>query len=104
MQVRTSVSIVLITSFVYICEQIYFQSMQTDDLNESDHGGEIEIERFPVRMLEARSKDLVPVFDYLQNPKFQLGRYVSSYKNLWQNKFYYKNPCGKFIVFHDNSC
>lgn len=54
--------------------EIYFQSMQTDDLNESDHGGEIEIERFPVRMLEARSKDLVPVFDYLQNPKFQLGR------------------------------
>ncbi|XP_042041791.1 autophagy-related protein 18f-like isoform X1 [Salvia splendens] len=55
-------------------EQIYFQSMQNDDLNEGDHGGEIEIERFPVRMLEARSKDLVPIIDYLQNPKFQRER------------------------------
>lgn len=50
--------------------------MQNDDLIEGDYGGESEIERFPVRMLEARSKDLVPVFDYLQNPKFQRGRYV----------------------------
>ena len=48
--------------------------MQNDGLNEGDHGGEIEIERFPVRMLEARSKDLVPIFDYLQNPKFQRER------------------------------
>ncbi|KAL1562928.1 autophagy-related protein 18f-like isoform X2 [Salvia divinorum] len=53
---------------------IYFQSMQNVDLTEGDHGGEIEIERFPVRMLEARSKDLVPVFDYLQNSKVQRGR------------------------------
>ncbi|KAH6835528.1 hypothetical protein C2S53_015621 [Perilla frutescens var. hirtella] len=54
--------------------EVYFQSMQRDDLNDSDYGGEIEIERYPVRTLEARSKDLLPVFDYLQNPKFQLGR------------------------------
>lgn len=36
--------------------------------------GEIEIERFPTRMVEARSKDLVPVFDYLQSPKFSQAR------------------------------
>lgn len=59
-----------------MCGQIYFQSMQNEDLNDDGYGGEIEIERFPVRMLEARSKDLVPVFDYLQNPKFQRGRYT----------------------------
>lgn len=59
-----------------MCGQIYFQSMRNDDLNVDDYGGEIEIERFPVRMLEARSKDLVPVFDYLQNPNFQRGRYI----------------------------
>ncbi|KAG6423811.1 hypothetical protein SASPL_114214 [Salvia splendens] len=52
---------------------IYFQSMQNVDLAEGDHGGEIEIERFPVRMLGARSKDLVPVYDYLQNSKVQRG-------------------------------
>lgn len=33
--------------------------------------GEIEIERVPTRMIEARSKDLVPLFDYLHAPKFQ---------------------------------
>ncbi|KAK6154397.1 hypothetical protein DH2020_008645 [Rehmannia glutinosa] len=57
--------------------EIYFQSMQTDDSNineEGAYGGEIEIERVPTRMLEARSKDLVPVFDYLQYPKVQQGR------------------------------
>lgn len=49
--------------------------MHSDDINdEGACGGEIEIERVPVRILEARSKDLVPVFDYLQNPKFQHGR------------------------------
>ncbi|KAL8506124.1 hypothetical protein ACS0TY_017114 [Phlomoides rotata] len=56
--------------------EIYFQSMQTDDISDDGAYGEFEIERVPVRMLEARAKDLVPVFDYLQNPKFQQGRYV----------------------------
>ncbi|KAI3456987.1 hypothetical protein Pfo_013650 [Paulownia fortunei] len=57
--------------------EIYFQSMLDDGFNmdeDSACGGETEIERFPIRMLEARSKDLVPVFDYLQAPKFQQGR------------------------------
>ncbi|XP_042060152.1 autophagy-related protein 18f-like isoform X1 [Salvia splendens] len=57
---------------------IYFQSMQNVDLAEGDHGGEIEIERFPVRMLGARSKDLVPVYDYLQNSKVQRGGRIST--------------------------
>ena len=38
--------------------------------------GEIEIERIPTRMIEARSKDLVPVFDYLQTPKIQQTRFT----------------------------
>lgn len=41
---------------------------------ETASGGEIEIERIPTRIIEARSKDLVPVFDYLQTPVFQQTR------------------------------
>lgn len=37
-------------------------------------GGEIEIERIPTCTVEARSKGLIPVFDYLQTPKFQQAR------------------------------
>ncbi|CAI9773455.1 unnamed protein product [Fraxinus pennsylvanica] len=50
--------------------EISFHSMLLiDDFNEDKEDarkGEIEIERIPVDMLEVRSKDLVPVFDYLQ--------------------------------------
>lgn len=59
--------------------QIYFQSMLSDGINmdeEGAFGGEIEVERMPVRMIEPRSKELVPVFDGLQAPKFHQGRYV----------------------------
>ncbi|GFP89981.1 autophagy-related protein 18f, partial [Phtheirospermum japonicum] len=59
--------------------QIYFQLMLADGSNVNEEGtcgGEIEIERVLTRMLEGRSKDLVPVFDYLQSPKFQQGRCV----------------------------
>lgn len=38
-------------------------------------GGEVEIERVPTRTIEARSKGLVPVFDYLQTTKYQKTRY-----------------------------
>ncbi|XP_010240957.1 PREDICTED: autophagy-related protein 18f-like [Nelumbo nucifera] len=53
--------------------KIYFQVMMMDSekVEESVSGGEIEIERIPTRMIEARSKDLVPVFNYLRTPKFQ---------------------------------
>ncbi|KAK9269609.1 hypothetical protein L1049_001386 [Liquidambar formosana] len=57
--------------------EIYFQSMMVDDIKmdeENALGGESEIERIPTRMIEARSKDLVPVFEYLQTPKFQQAR------------------------------
>ncbi|KAG5255134.1 autophagy-related protein [Salix suchowensis] len=57
--------------------EIYFQSMMTEgiDVNDADAmQGEIEIERIPARMIEARSKDLVPLFDYLQTPKFPHSR------------------------------
>ncbi|KAJ6293207.1 hypothetical protein OIU78_025233 [Salix suchowensis] len=53
--------------------EIYFQSMMTEGMDVDDADamqGEIEIERIPTRMIEARSKDLVPLFDYLQTPKF----------------------------------
>ncbi|CAA3006703.1 autophagy-related 18f isoform X1 [Olea europaea subsp. europaea] len=50
--------------------EINFHSMLlTDDFNENEevaHRGEIEIEKIPIDMLEVRSKNLVPVFDYLQ--------------------------------------
>lgn len=32
--------------------------------------GEVEVERIPTRTIEARSKDLVPVFDYLRHSRF----------------------------------
>ncbi|XP_057464456.1 autophagy-related protein 18f-like isoform X2 [Actinidia eriantha] len=57
--------------------EIYFQSMIMDGVpidGEATSGGEIEIERIPTRMIEARSKDLVPIFEYLQTPKFQQTR------------------------------
>lgn len=39
--------------------------------------GEIEIERIPTCVIEARSKGLVPVFDYLLTPKIQQTRCTS---------------------------
>ncbi|KAL0443431.1 UNVERIFIED_CONTAM: Autophagy-related protein 18f [Sesamum latifolium] len=57
--------------------EIYFQSMLTDGSDMDEDGacnGETEIERVPIRMLEARSKDLVPVFDYIHAPKYQQRR------------------------------
>ncbi|KAG8386192.1 hypothetical protein BUALT_Bualt03G0123400 [Buddleja alternifolia] len=57
--------------------EVYFHPMLTDGLNvdeEGSCGGETEIERFPIRGLEAKSKNLVPVFDYHRTPRFQQGR------------------------------
>lgn len=65
--------------FFSIACQIYFQSMMTEGINMDEENamqGEIEIERIPTRMIEARPKDLVPVFDYLQTPKFLHARCV----------------------------
>jgi hypothetical protein len=41
---------------------------------EGASGGEFEIERIPTSMIEARPKDLVPIFNYMQTPKFQQTR------------------------------
>ncbi|CAK9150291.1 unnamed protein product [Ilex paraguariensis] len=63
---------------LWVKPEIYFQAMVTDGIKigEADAlEGEIEIERITSRMIEARSKDLVPVFDYLQTPKFPPARY-----------------------------
>ncbi|GAB4849612.1 hypothetical protein Ancab_004406 [Ancistrocladus abbreviatus] len=60
--------------------EIYFQTMVINSsklVQECATGGEIEIERIPTRMIEARSKHLVPVFDYLQLLKPQLARFPS---------------------------
>ncbi|CAN4102774.1 unnamed protein product [Withania somnifera] len=57
--------------------EIYFQSFVADETNIGGvyaFGGEAEIEMFPTRLVEARSKDLVPVFDYIQASKIQQGR------------------------------
>ncbi|KAI4366130.1 hypothetical protein MLD38_022048 [Melastoma candidum] len=57
---------------------IHFQSLMVNDVNKSNEesslGGEIEIERISTRTVEGRSKDLVPVFDYLPTFKHQTPR------------------------------
>ncbi|KAJ4832445.1 hypothetical protein Tsubulata_017108 [Turnera subulata] len=60
--------------------EVYFQTMMAEgiDLNEENQmQGEVEIEKIPTRTIEARSKDLIPVFDYLQIPKFLHARLPS---------------------------
>ncbi|KAG5597786.1 hypothetical protein H5410_039018 [Solanum commersonii] len=57
--------------------EIYFQSFVADEGKIGDvyaFGGETEIEEFPTHLVEARSKDLVPVFDFSQASKTQQGR------------------------------
>jgi Breast carcinoma amplified sequence 3 len=53
--------------------QISFQVMSEKELEGSD-GGEIEIERIPTRTIEARSRDLIPVFDSLQMIRYHHSR------------------------------
>jgi hypothetical protein len=48
------------------------EATKMDETNAS--WGEIEIERIPARIIEARSKGLVPAFDYLPIPKIQQTR------------------------------
>ncbi|GAB4846219.1 hypothetical protein Ancab_025215 [Ancistrocladus abbreviatus] len=65
--------------------EIYFQPMMTNSskfVEENATGGEIEIERVLTHTIEARSKHLVPFFDYLQLPKSQLARVAYSDSNL----------------------
>ncbi|XP_077221211.1 autophagy-related protein 18f-like [Tasmannia lanceolata] len=56
--------------------EIYFHVMMDGIKTDSEDflEGEVEIERVPTRMIEARSKDLVPVSHYLQTPKFLQSR------------------------------
>ncbi|XP_040931969.1 autophagy-related protein 18f isoform X2 [Gossypium hirsutum] len=64
--------------------EIYFQSMVMDGIKmaeENASGGEIEIENFSAQMIEARSKSLVPVFDYVQTPKFPQTSIPTVYTN-----------------------
>ncbi|KHN47845.1 Breast carcinoma-amplified sequence 3 like [Glycine soja] len=54
---------------------IYFHSVGKEATlmmdEEAALGGEFEIEKIPTRVIQARSKDLVPIFDYIQTSKFQ---------------------------------
>ncbi|KAF3332967.1 autophagy-related protein 18f-like protein [Carex littledalei] len=52
---------------------IFFQAMSEKGLEASDEG-EIEIEQLPTRTIEARSRDLIPVFDSLQMIRFHHSR------------------------------
>ncbi|KAI6690505.1 hypothetical protein NL676_027333 [Syzygium grande] len=63
---------------------IIFQSMMAEDFKSDEENaseGEIEIEKISTHLIEARSKDLVPVFDYLQMSKNQHARMVNSSSN-----------------------
>ncbi|XP_058756502.1 autophagy-related protein 18f [Vicia villosa] len=58
-------------------QEIYFNSMLKESTImdvEAASGGEFEIERIPTCMIEARPKDLVPIFNYMQTPKSQQTR------------------------------
>ena len=44
------------------------------DEEDASAAGEFEIERIPTCMIEARPKDLVPIFNYMQTPKLQQTR------------------------------
>ncbi|KAL2593194.1 hypothetical protein GLYMA_12G136000v4 [Glycine max] len=54
---------------------IYFHSVGKEAIlmmdEEAASGGEFEIDKIPTRVIQARSKDLVPIFDYIQTSKFQ---------------------------------
>lgn len=65
---------------LWVQSQICFQSMINDGIRiDGDNtGGEFEIENIPVRTIEARSKDLVPVFDYVVNSKSRLARVAAA--------------------------
>ncbi|KNA08340.1 hypothetical protein SOVF_163470 isoform B [Spinacia oleracea] len=56
------------------------ESMMNDaiKIEGAKSGGELEIENIPSRPIESRSKNLVPVFDYLDNPKSQLTRVAAA--------------------------
>lgn len=68
--------------------EIYFQSFVADEVKIGDvyaFGGETEIEEFPTHLVEARSKDLVPVFDFIQASKTQQGRVCVNSDNSQQS-------------------
>lgn len=57
--------------------EISFQVMKYENSKSDiggDSGGEIEMEKISTWPVEARSKDLVPVFDYYQAPRFPQSR------------------------------
>lgn len=69
---------------IWARSEIYFQVMVMDGVktdSEDVLGGELDIERIPTRTIEARSKDLIPVFDFLQIPKVQQSSVLTSYSH-----------------------
>ncbi|KAJ6819617.1 autophagy-related protein 18f-like isoform X1 [Iris pallida] len=62
---------------IWAKSEIYFQVLMDESIrgeNSDGTGGEIEIERIPTRTVEARSKELIPVSDYLHSPRLQQSR------------------------------
>lgn len=62
-----------ISQTVYFCtKQFRFQELVLN-LDEENSGGrgEMELEEIQTRTIEARTRDLVPVFGYLHSPKSQ---------------------------------
>lgn len=62
---------------LWVKPEIYFNPMLKEStiMDEEDvSGGEFEIERIPTCMIEARPKDLVPIFNYMHAPKLQQTR------------------------------
>ncbi|XP_068644397.1 autophagy-related protein 18f-like isoform X2 [Aristolochia californica] len=61
--------------------EIYFHVMMMDGdkiCHDDEKWGEVEIEKLRTRVVEARTKDLVPVFDHTQSPKLQQSRMPAS--------------------------
>lgn len=57
--------------------EIYFHMIMTDGIRTKDEkavGWETEIENIPTRMVAARTKDLIPVYDHLQTQKLSHSR------------------------------
>ncbi|KAF5728368.1 autophagy-related protein 18f [Tripterygium wilfordii] len=87
--------------------EIYFQSMMMDGMK-VDEGkalvGEIEIERIPTCVIEARSKELIPVLDYLQTPKYYQMRVPAVDSDINGNLMQPKSgPSESSRISHQNS-
>ncbi|KAJ8763665.1 hypothetical protein K2173_003137 [Erythroxylum novogranatense] len=85
--------------------EIYFHSMIMghSQLDEEVKCGEIEIERIPTRMIEARSKDLVPVINNLHKSRIQHLRVPAMDSNINGHVSYHKSGVSENSRFSHRS-